>query len=204
MEPILEKGLKFFVFRWELWQQVPRLPWLCQAGANKTMEAHRKPAQSQALMSMQNDVSDSMTGGRQGVVDRKEVMRHAGKDSEFVEMFPSMLDWICAYGGGQSGIWTKELCTFTGECCGTGPAPVIKGDVFKEIAQWKTKAANRCANSSVAVLKLAAKRQQLKVSGADARKIGELKELEAIDRILKDGRTLCLESHGGYRIAHAD
>jgi hypothetical protein len=194
MAETLEKGLNCFIFRRELWEDVPKLPWLVQAGANKPNAARTKPTQFQALQGMQCDVSESMTAKK--TIDKKEIMRLAAQDSEHVDEFPGMLDWICVYGGGKGGFWTRELCHYVAECC---PANTrVKGEVFMAISGWKRSVDAPCPVSSVALLKLAAKRPLLNIKGSDAKKIGDLELLPTIEQVLQQGRTVCQEVHGGY------
>ena len=191
----LEQGLRFFVFRWELWHDIPKLPWLVEAGANKPGVAQRKPSIFQSLMCMQQDVSEEMRRTGTNKIDKADVMRHASKDSEHVKHFPAMLDWIRLYGGGKEAFWTKELVTFANECC---REPFIDGKLFAAIAGWKVNSKNLCEHASVALLKLAAKNPLLKVSAPEATKIGNLEVLPLIDRVLQEGRELRIEKQGGY------
>lgn len=197
----LEKGLNCFVFRAKCWEEIPKLPWLVQAGANKPNGARTKPGQFQSLSAMQEDVSQtmnaSMSASNPMVIDKTAVKRHAAKDSEHVEDFNGMIDWIVVYGGGRSGFYTKELCSYVAEVCADNAA--VKGEVFAAIAKWNLPTDNLCPMSACALLKLAARRPLLKISPGDAKKIGALEYLPVIEGLLKDGRRICGEVHGGYK-----
>ena len=193
MEEKLEKGLDWFVFGWQLWDQVPRLPWLVQAGANKPAACDRKPSMFQSLSGMQGDVSEALMRGE--AIDKIAIMRHASKGSDYVPHFEQMLAWLMGYGGGSSSCYTQELCTFCKECCGTNP--FVHGSIFGAIAKWPAKSTMRPATASVALLKMVAKRTAFRFSATDAKKIGDLEDMPCIERLLKAGRECCSEQPGG-------
>ena len=198
MKEPLEKGMDFFVFRKQLWEQVPYLPWLCQAGANKPGKAHRRPTLYQSLTSMQGFVSRSMISyPDRKDIDRNACMKHAQKDCppEFVEQFPGMLDWIQAYGGGSTGIYTKEVCSFAMECC--KHEPFVPGQIFKAMGVWKIPGGDRCPLVAVAVLKWQTMHPKDKVTYQQVVAMASSPWITSVQVLLLAARKLCTEQPGG-------
>ena len=191
----LEKGLQWFVFKHICWSMVPKLPWLIQTAANKPGAIHRKPTMFQTLTGMQSDISEQLSTGTL-IVDQTAILRNAAKQSDHLEDLPGLLAWALAYGGGRSGFWTDELCTFVKENC--RPDCYVPGSIFKAVAGWALPADNRCERAATAIIKMVAEKNDPRcVRDTEVKKLAASDTLLSADEALKTARLLCSDQRGG-------
>ena len=199
MDEPLDRGLKWFVFNGGLWELVPKLPWLCQAAANKPGEIYRKASVFQALMGMQRDISEMKRSSV--AIDDKIVLRNAAKKSRHLEDFPGLVAWAKVYGGGTSGFWVEEeLCSFVKECCRSDA--YVPGSIFKAIADWNRGPDDLCAASACAIIKMVAESNDPKfVMANKVTKVGKSADVKVVEQHLQQGRTCCTDHQGGWKAA---